>query len=70
VQLTLFFALLFYLLSAEADPLLYAARLLPLSSAGRHQAATALSDALRGVFLCALKVTTLSTKYSTFFPGL
>ncbi len=57
MQLTLFFALLFYLLSAEADPLLYAVRLLPLSSAGRHQAATALSNALRGVFLCALKVT-------------
>lgn len=56
VQLTLFFALLYYLLAAEADPLLYAVRLLPLSDGGRQQTATALSDALRGVFLCALKV--------------
>lgn len=56
VQFTLFFALLYYLLAAEADPLLYAVRLLPLSDSGRQQAATALSDALRGVFLCALKV--------------
>lgn len=56
VQFTLFFALLYYLLAAEADPLLYAVRLLPLSDNGRQQAATALSDALRGVFLCALKV--------------
>ncbi len=56
VQFTLFCALFYYLLAAEADPLLYAVRLLPLSDGARQQAATALSDALRGVFLCALKV--------------
>ena len=56
VQFTLFCALFYYLLAAKADPLLYAVRLLPLSDGARQQAATALSDALRGVFLCALKV--------------
>ncbi|CAL8462876.1 g2410 [Coccomyxa elongata] len=56
VQFTLFCALFYYLLAAEADPLLYAVRLLPLSDGARQQAATALSDALRGVFLCALKL--------------
>ena len=64
MQFTLFFALLYYLLAAEADPLLYAVRLLPLSDSGRQQAATALSDALRGVFLCALKV-----PHCHLFPG-
>lgn len=66
VQFTLFFALLYYLLAAEADPLLYAVRLLPLSDNGRQQAATALSDALRGVFLCALKVPFCHSIFSCF----
>ena len=56
VQFILFAGLLFVLLSADSDPLLYAVRVLPLSASSQRRAASALSDVMRGVFLCALKV--------------
>ena len=56
VQFILFAGLLFVLLSADSDPLLYAVRVLPLSRSSQRQAASAFSNAMRGVFLCALKV--------------
>ena len=56
VQFILFAGLLFVLLSADSDALLYAVRVLPLSPSSQRQAASAFSNAMRGVFLCALKV--------------
>jgi len=56
IQFILFAGLLFVLLSADSDPLLYAVRVLPLSRSSQRQAAAAFSSAMRGVFLCALKV--------------
>jgi hypothetical protein len=47
-QLTLFLAMLYYLLAAQADPLLAAARVLPLGDAGRQRTAVALNRALAG----------------------
>jgi hypothetical protein len=48
MQLMLFLALLYYLLAAQADPLLAAAGMLPLSEAGRQRTAVALNRALGG----------------------
>ena len=56
VQFILFAGLLFVLLSADSDPLLHAVSVLPLSPSSQKQAAAAFSNAMRGVFLCALKV--------------
>ena len=47
-QLMLFLALLYYLLAAQADPLLAAVGVLPLSEPGRQRAAVALNRALGG----------------------
>jgi hypothetical protein len=48
MQLMLFLALLYYLLAAQADPLLAAVGVLPLSETGRQRAAVALNRALGG----------------------
>ena len=56
VQFILFAGLLYVLLSADSDPVLYVVRVLPLSCSSQKQAAAAFSNSMRGVFLCALKV--------------
>ena len=56
IQFLLFAGLLYVLLSADSDPLLYVVGVLPLSRSSQKQAAAAFSDSMRGVFLCALKV--------------
>ena len=56
IQFILYAGLLYVLLSADSDPLLYIVRVLPLSHSSQKQAAAAFSDSMRGVFLCALKV--------------
>ncbi|KAI3438020.1 hypothetical protein D9Q98_000463 [Chlorella vulgaris] len=56
MQLMLFLALLYYLLAAQADPLLAAAGMLPLSEAGRQRTAVALNRALGGVLVSSIKL--------------
>ena len=56
VQLTLFVAMLFLLLSAEQDPFQQAVRILPMSQTARENTAASFSEALRGVFQSALKL--------------
>lgn len=56
VQLTLFVAMLFLLLSAKQDPFQQAVRILPMSEAARYNTAASFSEALRGVFQSALKL--------------
>ena len=56
IQFVSFAGLLYLLLSLDNDPVLYAVRVLPISRAGQEQAAAAFSNAMRGVFLCAVKV--------------
>ena len=56
VQLTLFVAMLFLLLSAKQDPFQQAVRILPMSETAKHNTAASFSEALRGVFQSALKL--------------
>lgn len=56
VQLTLFVAMLFLLLSAKQDPFQQAVRILPMSETARYNTAASFSEALRGVFQSALKL--------------
>lgn len=54
MQLTLFLALLYYLLAAPREPLVLAIGVLPLSQGGRQRAAAALNRALGGGWVDAL----------------
>ena len=56
LQFALFVAMLFLLLSAEQEPLQQAMRILPMSESAREHTAASFSQALRGVFLSALKL--------------
>ena len=56
VQAALFLTLLYYLLSAQTDPLARAVGLLPIPPSARVRAATALNAALGGVFMSLLKL--------------
>lgn len=56
LQLTLFLALLYYLLAADRDPILHAANVLPLSEVGRKKVVAALNHALGGVLSSMMKL--------------
>ncbi|GAB4819140.1 hypothetical protein N2152v2_006186 [Parachlorella kessleri] len=64
MQLTLFLALLFYLLAATREPLAHAVGVLPLSEGGKQRAASAFTKALGGVFVSSVKLVAFHSAFT------